>query len=108
MTSVSTKSTSPQWVMPKPSETVRAHDLILTDKPLSPQMIAELMNVHVGIHEPRHHVTTKVRVEPMSAFYYFSTLICASLFVALLIGLSFLYVHHMGPFAPTHQTRLID
>ncbi len=103
------KIAQPQWQMPKPSEASKAHDLILTDKPLSAQMISELMNVHVGIYEPRHRAqTAKPRIEPMSAFFYFGILLSASLFVALLIGLSFLYVHGMGPFSPTQQNRLID
>ncbi len=87
----------PEYTPFDDSELHSAQGLIYGDKPLTPKMIATLMNVDVSATSIREHGTGGDRTHGHS-FLYYVMLLFVSVGVAVVIGGAFLYKNEMGPF----------
>jgi hypothetical protein len=75
----------------------QAQTMLYSDKPLSPKMISSLMHVGASLESTYHHETEREESAKSSVLYTILVAL-ASLIFALVIGVLFLYINHVGPF----------
>jgi hypothetical protein len=79
------------------TELETAESLMYRDAPLTPKMISSLMHVDASLQNTYYHREEEERQQSGGALYVIGVLVGASI-LAVFIGLSFLYMHKLGPF----------
>lgn len=74
-----------------------ARSLLYSNKTLTPAMISSLMHIQTSFSDTRIHEVSENNASS-SSLLYFSAVLFASVGIAILGGVIFLYANNMGPF----------
>ncbi len=81
-----------------------AQNLMFRDKPLTPKMIASLMNVSAVPSNLYKHTNPK-KTQESNSFLYISGVILSSLLISGIVGMALMYEHKIGFFYDQVTTR---